>query len=525
MKRSVNVFTEGFEKTPDSSTFDLSHEVKLTFGMGELIPVCCMEAVPGDRFEIDYVNMARLAPMIAPVMHRVRFHTEYFFVPNRILWEGWEDFITGIGSEAAPWIEMNDIYSSGTLADYLGVPPGDYTNQPIKLSAIQVAAYYKIYDDWYRDQNQQSEQFTPLVAGDNGAYHDRFVAPPLKRAWEHDYFTSALPTSQQGTDVEIPLTFQDNVPVEFVANSLAGIIKTPAGGNAGGLDLGSENATPSYMEAVGGGQNLVYDPNGTLVVDIQSDAATINDLREAFSLQAFLEKSIRGGLRYIEQIWSHFRVKSSDARLQRAEMIGRSTQNIVISEVLATAQSNNDGATAEVAVGSMAGHGISVGGNERVSFYAEEHGFVIGIISVLPDTAYQDGLHKSFFRFDRLDYLWPEFANLGEQSILAQELMCHDLDGTDDPLQHWGYVPRYSEYRFMNSRVAGEFRDSLAFWHMGRIFQPGAIPGLNVDFIQADPTTRIFAVEEGVDHIYAQVINRVKVNRKLPRFGIPSTLG
>jgi len=522
MKRSSNVFTEGSEITPDSSTFDLSHEVKLSLQMGKLYPVCCMEAVPGDKFDLDYVNMMRLAPLISPVMHRIRIHTEYFFVPNRIIFEGWEDFITGVGSIEAPYVLADGSdFEVGTLADYLGIPVGDYSAVPINISPLQAAAYYKIYDDWYRDQNQISEKFVPVVPGNNTTpYYAKMSAAPLKRAWEHDYFTSALPTSQQGTDVELPLVV-GTVPVTL-ADPLPGlsfkVLQTDGSDMSGPVNL--QSSTTSHLDA--GGEDAILDPRGNLEVDIMAEAATINDLREAFSLQAFLEKSIRGGLRYIEQIWSHFRVKSSDARLQRAEMIGRSTQNMVISEVLATAQSNNDGATAEIAVGSMAGHGVSVGGSERVSFYAEEHGFVIGIVSVLPDTAYQDGLHKSFTRFDRLDYLWPEFANLGEMGIKNKEVKAI-LQVAEDPDGIWGYVPQYSDYRFMNSRVAGEFRTNLDFWHMGRIF--ASLPGLNSDFIEADPTTRIFAVEgENSDHIYAQIINRVLVNRKLPRYGIPSTL-
>ena len=532
-KRKDNVFASTLLPGVKSNSFDLSHDVKMSLQMGKLVPTCCIEVLPGDRFNVNHVNMMRLMPMIAPVMHRMKVTTDYFFVPNRILWDGWEDFITGTGDDLPhPYLQLNDELPPGALITYLGIPPGDYTNETITASALPYAAYFKIYDDWYRDQNQISEKFQPLISGFND-FADELLEGPLKRAWEHDYFTSALPTSQQGTDVELPLTFQDNIPVDFTPGANAGDgtwqVKDPVTGavitTAGNI---ANAAGPSPL-AAGlhlSGSPIALDPNGTLTVDIQSDAATINDLRRAWTLQSFLERSIRGGLRYVEQLKSHFGVTSSDARLQRAEFLGRSVQNMTISEVLSTAQSNNDAATAQVPVGQMAGHGISAGGGNGVSFQAEEHGWFIGIVSVLPDTAYQDGLPRHFSRTDRLDYAFPEFAGLGEQAILGKELMCHGLPNNSGKDAVWGYVPRYSEYRYHPSRVAGQFATTLDFWHMGRKFVPGEIPGLNVQFIEADPTKRIFAVtDENEDEIAAHVMLSVKVNRKLPRYGVPAMIG
>lgn len=519
--RKDNVFTESALGAVESSRFDLSHEKKFTFNMGELIPVCCMECLPGDDFSLSYVNLIRFAPMIAPVMHKVRVKTEYFFVPNRILFDGWEDFITGVGTPvAAPYITLNSSVVEGTILDYLGIPPGQYTDAPLRISPLQMAAYYKIYDDWYRDQNLQTEQYIDVVPGDNQTgYGPHIGDTPLLRAWEHDYFTSALPTSQQGADVEIPLTFQDNIPVTTVNSGNQSGAFRRSDTNAI-IVSGAVTATASALNV--GGIPAYYDDGATMVVDVQSDAASINDLREAWSLQAFLERTIRGGQRYIEQIFAHFKEKSSDARLQRPELIGRNVQNLTIGEVLATAQNTDDG----IAVGSLAGHGISVGGSDTMHYHCEEHGFIIGLISVVPDTSYQDGLHRQFTRFDRLDYAWPSFAHIGEQEIRNKEIMCHDIDALIyDPEGTFGYIPRYSEYRYIPSSVAGDFRSTLAFWTLGRRFDGSSPPELNHEFIRCFPNTDIFAVvSEADDHIYAQVINDFSAVRKLPRYGVPSTL-
>lgn len=512
----------------ESSKFDLSHDKKLTFDMGEIVPICCMEALPGDRFHLNYVNMLRFAPLIAPVMHKVRVKTEYFFVPNRILWpDAWEDFICGTEDVLAPYIRLADIVSKGSVFDYFGIPPGDYAETPVNISALQFAGYLKIYDDWYRDQNLITEKFIDLIPGNNTlTLFDILNEPPLRRAWEHDYFTSALPFSQQGTEVDIPLTFQNDIPVVINPTGLSGRTVDASGTPfaVAGTLTGDTSGALVY-DTAGADSLSIYDPRGSLVVDVQSDAATINDLREAFSLQAFLERSIRGGLRYFEQMFSHFKQKSPDMRLQRPELIGTGTQLMTISEVLATAQSLDVGD--EISVGTMAGHGISVGGDESLFYNVEEHGFIMGFISVIPDTAYQDGIHKSFTRFDRLDYAWPSFAHLGEQEIRNKEILAHDIPtGVFPPEGIFGYVPRYSEYRYIPSGVAGDFRDTLAFWTLGRQFTAADVPTLSEEFVTADPSTRIFAVElEGADHIFAQVINAHSVVRKLPRYGVPSTLG
>lgn len=512
-----------------SNVFNLSHEVKLSFEIGELVPTCVVDCLPGDVFRFSPEIMLRFAPLVAPVMHRVYADTHYYFVPYRLLWSGFEDFITGNSDAAAPYVEFtaDELYGIGTIADYLGFPAGEASAGTIRFSPFYFAAYRLIYDEYYRDQNLEvSELFVPLVAGDNSSEYGVGSlienGNPQVRALLHDYFTSALPFAQKGDPVQLPLTFQAGIPVE-----LSGSYPGPAGkfvdvlaGNpvSGAV---SADATTGLLN-VGGSTNSQYDPNGTLVVDIQSDAVNLETLRTAIVLQEFLERDARSGTRYTEKIQGQYGVRSSDARLQRPEYLGGVRQIFAISEVLATAQTL-DGTGSEILqyVGQMAGHGISVGGGQ-FSFRCEEFGCVIGITSVLPEPAYQQGLHRSWRKFDAInDFAWPAFANLGEQEVENSEVFF----ANPAPAGTFGYQARYAEYKSMYSRVAGEFRDTLDFWHLGVIFADGSNPPLNNEFIKALPAkfNRIFAVTDaGVDHIYARVVNQITAARKLPRFGIPS---
>ena len=508
-----NIFNTVSFKKQKSSRFDLSHDVKMSGNMGDLMPTLVQETLPGDRFELGCESMVRLAPLVAPVMHRIDFTMHYFFVPNRILWDQWEDWITGNSEVQFPTMDIratDSTANSRKFMDYMGIPPIESLDPTIEVSALPFAAYQKIYDDWYRDQNLIAEVNVELHSGKQSHADTLKLLTMRKRAWEHDYFTSALPFAQKGSSVEIPLGNVDLI--DDWDQSFAGTPRfepnrsnVSTGGNL--VQTGTSGST--QIENANQTGKQAYNPNGTLEVS----PTTITDLRRAFRLQEFLEKNARGGSRYIEQILVHFGVRSSDARLQRPEYITGVKSPVVISEVLNTTGTNDD------PQGNMAGHGVSVIKNGKKPFYCEEHGYIIGICSIMPKPAYQDLLPKHYLRDDRLDFYWPSFAHIGEQELLVKELYAYaDSDAV------FGYVPRYSEYKYMPSRVAGEFRDSLDHWHLGRQF--GTRPSLNKQFIEmqsSDIDGRIFAVDgSNSDNLYMHIYHQIKASRKMPYFGSPS---
>lgn len=548
-----NIFNTVQGSNPSSNYFDLSHDLKFSCNMGNLIPTLCMDIVPGDKVNIGSESMLRFAALIAPIMHRVKVTQHYFFVPNRIIWDNWEDWITGNIDVEPPYLfvpqdqsENEYVVAAGSIANYMGIPvkrQQNLSSNP-KINALPFAAVAKIYFDYYRDQNnctpafvENIEAWSILSDGDNSengnsAMNEFFMDyGKLYRAWEHDYFTSALPFAQKGEDVMLPLGDFNDVDVFYQTPPApltgAGLFRNTGGAPIAGADRNflSQSSSASGFAGVG---DAAYDPNGTLKAEtsaLEAGAASITNLRRAFKLQEWLEKNARGGTRYVESMLVHFGVRSSDARLQRPEYLGGSVQNMVISEVLSTAQTLDSDGAVNNPVGQMAGHGISVGGSRRINYYAEEHGWIIGLLSIMPQTAYQQGIAKKFSRPDRFDYLWPSFAHIGEQAIWNQEVYW-DLNRTRGENEDtFGYIPRYAEYRFENSRVAGQFTSNLDFWHLGRIFSDdNPPPALNQDFIYPNSSDfdRIFAVNSQVaDTVYAHVLNKVKARRKLPKYGTP----
>lgn len=506
-----NIFTQIQMKAPNSNRFDLTHDIKFSAKMGWLTPIMNLECVPGDKFDISSESLIRFSPLVSPVMHRLNATIHYFFVPHRLTWDNWEKFITNDASAPAfPYLNfstLNPAYD-GSLADYLGVPDIGNPSTSFKVSALPFAAYQMIFNEYYRDQNLIPEVNYKLVNGTNTLNLDLLAM--RRRAWEHDYFTSALPTAQQGGAVNIPLG-QVTLDPNWDSNPNKPKFLDGAGAHQGGDIRNSSTGMGGAQNIDSSGNPLVsvaYDPEGSLTVG----STTINDLRRAYRLQEWLEKTMRTGKRYIESILGHFGVTSSDKRLDRPEYITGTKTPVVISEVL-----NTTGETGGLPQGNMAGHAISVGGAKNGSYYCEEHGYIIGIMSVMPMTAYSQGIPRHFIKESPLDFYWPEFANLGEQEILNKELYVDHFapDGT------FGYIPRYAEYKYQSNRVAGQFRSSLDFWHMGRIFTQS--PALNQAFIECDPTKRIFAVTNpNDDELYCTVLNKVWASRKMPFFGTPT---
>lgn len=538
----ANIFNSVKLKRPRRNVFNLSYENKLTANAGELVPIMCKPVVPGDKFRVNTEMLVRLAPLVAPMMHRVDVFTHYFFVPNRLLWNQWEDFITkgvdGSDAPAFPTISFGSVintdeghrnFGDGSLWDYLGLPSINQIGNAVfkvqspngvkapigyKVSALPFRAYHLIYNEYYRDQNLTPVFEFSLDGGDSSLGS---VANPFfflhRRAWEKDYFTSALPWVQRGPEV--------TVPVQGSGENLDITLKNKA---ADQYFVSSSDSRPTgNLEVVNGVLFANHESSSTSVgaylspdnfqVNVDELGVNINDLRTSNALQRWFERNARSGSRYIEQILSHFGVRSSDARLQRPQFLGGGRTPISVSEVLQTSATDSTSPQAN-----MAGHGISAGVNHGFTRYFEEHGYIMGIMSIRPRTGYQQGVPKDFRKFDNMDFYFPEFAHLGEQEIKNEELYLNQYDADNEGT--FGYTPRYAEYKYSQNEAHGDFRGNMAFWHLNRIFT--SKPNLNTTFVECNPSNRVFATAETSDDKYwVQIYQDIKALRLMPKYGTP----
>lgn len=482
-----NVFSQVGGLHPRRSVFDLSYEKKLTCDMAQLIPVMCDEVVPGDVFKIGNQAVVRFQPLVAPILHEINMYVHYFFVPYRILWDDWEDFISGgvDGQFSDPIPEWEPtVTTEGSLWDFFGFPVGVDPDGAYPLDFPR-RAYNFVYNEYYRDENLQTE-----IALTNETI--------LNRAWEKDYFTSSLPWQQRGTAPALPISgITSAVWLGLDTASLANmVVSTPT-------------SVPGSVDTRAVLNNNTVDLSTASTFDIA-------DLRLAFQIQKWMERNARAGVRYTEFLRAHFGVSPRDERLQRPEYIGGSKAPCIISEVLQT--SSTDSTTPQ---GNLAGHGITVSDAYCGKYHAQEFGLIIGIMSIMPRSAYSQGIDKQWLRKTKYDFYFPEFANLSEQAILNAEICATNTPAHNQDI--FGYQGRYDEMRTKNSQIVSGMRTTFDYWHLGRQFNTGSPPVLNEDFIKCVPRKDIFAVpsEPGLIVNFANII---KAFRPLPYMAVPGLI-
>lgn len=555
------------------SKFARPQSHKTTFNAGQIIPFYLDEVLPGDTHQIDTSYLVRMQTLVAPIMDNVYLDTYYFFVPNRLVWKHWQQFM-GENTESA-WIPQTEYsvpqvkcpeggWNVGTVADYLGIPTGVDLGDTT-VNALPFRGYALICNEFFRDENLTDPLNIPTgdatQTGSNGSSYINDVANgglPFVAAKYHDYFTSALPSPQKGPDVSINLAglSDESVPVFGNGNTLGlydgvtnvGLGTTHTsynsmylGGSASviyGAPAGTETSTYSGSSAykslgvvtkAQAGDNPEYSG---MVADVSglstTDVITINQLREAFAIQKFYEKSARGGSRYIETLKAHFGVTSPDARLQRPEYLGGTRCTLNVNQVIQTSQTDS------TPLGDTAAYSLTTNNSSDFTRSFVEHGFIFGLAVVRFDNSYQQGIERMWSRKDMFDYYWPEFSNLGEQAILNKEIYAQGSTvvnpntnvAYDDEV--FGYQEYAAEYRYKPSRISGEMRStyqtSLDNWHLADYYT--SMPYLSDSWIREDATVldRALAVQSNVsDQLFGDFYVRDITTRCMPVYSIPGS--
>lgn len=534
--RNRSASTSRFAMVPGEgiprSAFDVQHTHKTTFDAGYLVPVYVDEVLPGDTHRVKMTAFARAATPLVPIMDNLIMESFFFFVPNRLVWEHWARFM---GEKLNPadstqfMVPQTSFGATvlGSLEDYFGIyqPGGGDT---IEVNSLPFRGYNLIWNEWFRDEDLQNPAVVDVDDGpDNPA---DYVL--LRRGKRHDYFTSCRPWPQKPMDTGVVsgiapfpanfvpggnFTWQNRFNIGAPVTGIGSQSAPTAGPLPGVIMPGNRTITFDTYHSTGT-SDLITDSSGSGVPQIR---VLSNDLRTALILQKIMEKNSRGGTRYTEFVWNHFRVQSPDARLQRPEYLGGGRSMVTINPVAQTSATGVAGTT--TVLGELAGVGTAVAHGHGFSQSFTEHGFIIGLVNIRADMSYQQGVARMWYRRTQFDHYLPGTAGLGEQAVFQKEIFAIGDPAFDDLV--FGYQERWAEYKYKPNRISGGFRSQsptpLDMWHLGQFYVPA--PVLNAAFIVEDPPVdRVLQVNttDSFQFLFDSFFD-CRMVRAMPMYSIP----
>lgn len=384
----------------------------------------------------------------------------------------------------------------------------------IHINALPFRHYEMIYNSFYRDDINDplfvngERQFNNFCPND-GDGKDSYPYTLHQRNWEKDFLTSAYPSPQQGLAPLVGITSRGRMTFQRANGELAEVQAIFA----------EDNETLQSFEMT---REVASDPVlRASVMDIVSSGISINDLREVGAYQRWKEKNQRRSYRFRDQVYSHTGIKIDYDELDMPTFLGG------YSRVVNTTQINQtvDGGSTSP-LGSFAGQLSFFNKMEHsVNCFFQEHGFLIGILCIVPTPAYSQLLPKHFLKENALDYYNEEFARIGMQPIMYREVCPMQIANQVSSKTYtdtFGYQRPWYDLIASVDEVHGVLRTSMRDMVMNRTFDN--VPELSPDFLHIDPQqlNQVFSyTDPSEDTFFGQIVFDITKRTTIPRSGVP----
>lgn len=529
--------------------FDLSHNILTTFNTGELIPILVEPIVPGSTFSLKTASLTRLETSLHQTMDNAYLEFAYFFVPSRQLWTHFDQY-QGFNQDAwarttkytKPQLQLYSFVGSGnlpidvetgSLLNHLAVPAGAYPSDQqvdssgfLEIDQLPLRAVFAIYNEFFRDENQDSEiAFSDgdgdIKLSDGFLFNGSYFLPATGNLYVNrfkDAYSTSLPAPQKGDPIQL---FADlSAPVGFVPATAI-----PSGGTAANNETYPETAADNFAP------QTIYTSagaSGPVIADLNQVNFTVNDLRIAIALQAMRERDARGGTRLNERLYSTWHLEVNNLEIDKPEFLGGKRIPVSMMEVLQTSE------TGTTVLGSDAGHSKTFDSDDSFIKTFTQWGYIIGFCFVRTSRSYSQGIDRKFFVKDILDEYDPMLDNIGEMPVYKKELNSVYTFGGGPGLSNnyntakknkvFGYQEAWYWYKERMNRYSGYFQNhvpgTLDSWHYGDDYTGDVSitggtayssfePFLSPSWMKETPDNvdRTIAVSHSIENSYQWLIN------------------
>lgn len=475
------------------NAFDVGYSNKFTSSLGMLLPCFVRECNPDEHYRINARMFTRTMPMNSAAFIQCTQHIEFFFVPYRLLWRDFPQFVVGTKyptslydtakiSKDSPKFDLAKIYNAfkekltasnstpaaGLGTDLLGYPKIQnslrlldllgygcyYTPEakdfaPAAMNPFRLLAYQKICADFYRVANWEDNRIKSwnidglpydMTSTFNAVTLQNFVDNYLAlnyRPWKKDLFTIAN-TQFQGADFLSNTFDAPSFPVETDSYANLKPLTTRSSGFQGDMTASTSGKQVSF---------------------------TMANLRSAFALDKLyrlMAQASDGD--YKSQIKARYGFDAYAPQM-RCQFVGSASSVIQVNPITSTADTLTtiDNSFEGTPVGRIYGNGVAQG-SDTFEFDTKEHGILMGICSFVPDVDYSSyGVNIFNKKLSSSEYFQPELDNLGKQPLDATALYLAKVPGAggiQSPAV-LGWIPRYAEYKTHIDEVHGQLNGDI----------------------------------------------------------------